>query len=587
MKSPLLKLIVAPALALTAALAAAAAGNYDREAAERKADWLFMEALAQKAAGADDAHFALMTRALGLTPDKCGREAYEVGSRRMLLARFSRDSLAFADATQLCENYFGKHPSDSYAGAYLARIHTENNNPQRALEIYEILERERPNSSAIAANHAELLIASERFDEAIDIYRRLEKTMGRNTVLTQRISNLQLWKGDTVAALTEIDDLIKAQPRSADALQLGASAAGEFGRRELALDYIARAIALDPANGATVLYAANTYRKLGMDEQFEEVVGQSVANDDLDRDSKVALVRYYLSEKLDTTFTDPQAERALQMLTDRYPDDYEIRMLMMSYLAGNSRWADAAAELEAAIAAEPGDPADFMRLARIYYTDNRADEAVDALRRGIAIHPEFAELYELLSGLHINGKRYDKAVEAIRSGLEITSLTTTERSDLWRDLADVAQLYPEAGKADELYDKALEENPDNDLAMNNYAYYLSENGGDLLRAKELIAKAVIYNPGSSTYYDTYAWVLFRLGDLEGAKRYIDLAITSDRSTTDGDSPLLAEVLLHAGDIYKALGQTDKAIDYWKRVTALTEADPEVVEKANKRLSEMK
>lgn len=570
-------------MACGAALAAPLRADYDADAAERKADWLFMEALAQKGAEHDDAHFSLMSRALELTPDKQGREAYEVGSRRMLFAHVQRDSLAFDRAMALCEGYFRAHPSDSYAGAYLARIHAERNNTDRALEIYDILQRERPNSTAITANHAELLLGDKRYDEAIELYRRLEKSMGKNAVLTQRISNIMLWKGDTLGALDVVDEYVRANPKNIDALQLAASAATEFGQTERALDYLLRARAIDPTDGNNYYYAANAYRKLGRTEDYDRTIAEAMASDDLDRASKVELARYYFSGELDTVAANPKVEAVLDTLLSQYPDDYEINMVAMSYCAGNSMWDRAADHLQAALDADSGNPDDFMTLARLLYTAERKPQAIEALERGIERHPDYPGLYELLGGLYSSAKDFDKAAATIRRGLQVESLTEMMRSDLWRDLADMAQQDSAVGSPDEFYDKALEFNPDNDLAMNNYAYYLAENGGDLLKAKELIAKAVIYNPGSSTYYDTYAWVLFRLGDLEGAKRYIDLAITSDRSIDEGDSPALAEVLLHAGDIYQALGQKDKAKDYWKRAAEL-KADEQVTEKANQRLS---
>ncbi len=572
-------------MALTALAAAARADNYDAEADERKADWLFMQALEQKFAGNDDAHLALMNRALELTPDKTGREAYEAGVRNLLIAGYQGDSVAFSQALELCDGYFRAHPSDSYAGAYIARVYADIKQPDRAIEIYETLEKHRPNSTALVANHAELLLNIERFDEAIGLYRQLEKSLGRSPMLTQRISNIYLWKQDTVAAMAEVESYIAENPKNIEALHLGAAAATKFGNTRRALDFLEKAKKLDPTNGNTYYYAADAYRKLGMRKEYDEAIVGAVGGTELERDAKVELVRYYLSEELDSIAASDKAEAVLGLLVKQYPRDYQIRVIMMSYYASNSLWLQAAEQMAEAIAADPGNPDDFMTLSRLYYTAEEKQQAIETLNRGIAQHPAYPDLYSLLGGLYTLQEQYDSAAATLSRALEIETLTPAERSDLLRDFGDLIQKAPELGTPDDYYDRALAENPDNDLAMNNYAYYLADGkeGGDLLKAKEMIAKAVIYNPGSSTYYDTYAWVLFRLGDLQGAKRYIDLAITSDRSVEEGDESSLAEVLLHAGDIYNAIGQRDKAINYWKRVAELD--NEELAQKAQQRLSQ--
>lgn len=555
-------------LLLLAAATSAVRADYDSDAAERKADYLFMEAMRQKALGHDDLYFALMGRALELTPDKTGREAYERGVQETYMAGLRGDSVGFAKSLALSEGYFNAHPRDAYAGAYLARIHAETGNIDRALEIYEILEKEKPNSVALAGNHADLLVGAKRLDEAVEIYRRLEKTMGRSPAITQRISNVRIWQGDTIAAFREIDDLIAAQPRSVDALQLGASAASAFGMPEKALDYLERALALDPTNGTSYYYAANAYKLLGRNDEYDAAIRGALTGDDLEREAKLELLRYYISEVMDKDNFAESLAPIFESLVEQYSHDYQIRVVYMSYFAAQQRWAEAAEQLAQAIDIDSSNPIDFNTLTRLYVSADNMDAARSTVESGLKLFPDDVELYQLLSGLCINSGEYAAAADALNRALTIPVLTDTDRSMLYQSQADIAQLDSSVGNPTELYEKALELDPANDLAMNNYAYFLATSDGNLLRAKELISKAVLYNPGSSTYYDTYAWVLFKLGDLEEAKRYIDMALISDRSDVDPDNPQMAELLQHAGDIYSKLGLHDKAQEYWDRANQL-------------------
>jgi len=558
---------------LTLLTFASARADYDSEAAGRKADYYFLEGMRQRTLGKEDLSTALMSRALDLSGDPAGREAYEVGGRLMMFGHANRDSTMFLKGLALCEGYFAEHPDDIFAGSYLASYHAETGHVDRAISIYETLEKTRPDNISFIAGHADLLLRAQRLDEAIGLYRRLEKTIGRNPALTQRITNVQIWQGDTLGALAEIDGLIAALPRSVEALQLGASAASQFGYPEKALGYIDRAKALDPANGTTYYYAANVYKALGRTDDYDAAIRGAITGDDIERDAKIELLRYYIGEELDKEGGNGKIDPLFESLVGQYTHDYQIRVIYMSYLASQKRWAEAAEQMEQAVAVSPEDPDDYIMLARLYGSAENIDGLLGATESGLARHPGNIDLYRLQSAAYTRKKDYAAATRTLRRALTVDSISDTGRSELYCDIADIMQ----KGATDSTeiaanYEKALELNPGNDLAMNNYAYWLSTSGGDLIRAKELIGKAVVFEPGSAIYYDTYAWICFKLGELEDAKRYIDMAILFDKSEQEGDPSSMAEMLQHAGDIYDRIGQKEKAAEYHERARRL---DPDI------------
>ncbi len=107
------------------------------------------------------------------------------------------------------------------------------------------------------------------------------------------------------------------------------------------------------------------------------------------------------------------------------------------------------------------------------------------------------------------------------------------------------------------FDDVISLDPENWLAMNNYAYYLSVRNENLEKAELLSGKAVRANPDNSTYLDTYAWVLFMRKDYNLAKFYMETAIKNG-----GDKN--GVIVEHYGDILYMLGQKDKALEQWKK-----------------------
>ena len=90
------------------------------------------------------------------------------------------------------------------------------------------------------------------------------------------------------------------------------------------------------------------------------------------------------------------------------------------------------------------------------------------------------------------------------------------------------------------------------------------------------ARAVELDGNNATLLDTYAWVLFRLGRLQEARRTMQQAISFDRS----ENP---ELYLHYGDILAALGEKFMAETYWRKALEKGYDDPRAIEERIRQL----
>ena len=91
-------------------------------------------------------------------------------------------------------------------------------------------------------------------------------------------------------------------------------------------------------------------------------------------------------------------------------------------------------------------------------------------------------------------------------------------------MGDTYSELGDSAKTVECYEKALEIDPVNSSALNNYAYYLAQRGQDLDRAERMAALAVKYEPENANFIDTYAWVFFAKKDYTKALLYIKDAV---------------------------------------------------------------
>jgi tetratricopeptide (TPR) repeat protein len=78
-------------------------------------------------------------------------------------------------------------------------------------------------------------------------------------------------------------------------------------------------------------------------------------------------------------------------------------------------------------------------------------------------------------------------------------------------------------------------------------------------------------PNSSSFLDTYAWILFQLNDFAGAKEWQEKAMKAggDKSGT---------IIEHYGDILFQLGNKEDALKYWKQAKDLGTDSPTIDKK---------
>lgn len=140
---------------------------------------------------------------------------------------------------------------------------------------------------------------------------------------------------------------------------------------------------------------------------------------------------------------------------------------------------------------------------------------------------------------------------------------------------DVASLRGDGKEAYRYYERAVKAAPDRALLLNNFAYFLSEEGRELERALRMAERANELAPQNATFLDTQAWVLYRLGRYTEARELMRQALVLDTSGS-------AELFLHYGDILFALGERFMAKTYWQRALEAG-ADGATIEERLRRL----
>lgn len=216
----------------------------------------------------------------------------------------------------------------------------------------------------------------------------------------------------------------------------------------------------------------------------------------------------------------------------------------------------------------------------LYSLINNEEHALELAAQlpGMAETPaEKAAAHGMSSAVYAQFSRYAEALAQSRAARELDD-THDRRMALTAALA-------EAGEIEEglllLRTEALSR-PNDPYMLNTLGYYLVEHTDRLDEAFKVLARASALAPNDPYIADSFGWIRFKMGDLNGARQYVELSrkeLAPNRHW---------EIEDHLGDIYWHLGRQKDAEEAW--AYALKEYPPEeeralIQDKLDKGLSE--
>jgi Tfp pilus assembly protein PilF len=173
-------------------------------------------------------------------------------------------------------------------------------------------------------------------------------------------------------------------------------------------------------------------------------------------------------------------------------------------------------------------------------------------------------------------KRYREATASLEQARKLSPDNPNFESDVYSMLGDAYNAEKDYTKSDRAYDEALALNPNYDLVLNNYSYYLALRKENLEKAEKMSVQLVKNHPDNASYLDTYAWVLYMREKYKDARKVMERAIATGNAG--------AIHFEHYGDILFQLGNIDDAVKQWQRAKNLDNGNPLIDKKiANRKL----
>lgn len=523
----------------------------------------FFEGLTQKSLDNPEEARKAFLNCIAIDPGSASAH-YELSRQEFALGNLPASHIAVKKATELDRN-------NLWFQLMLADVSLEMGMRNEAIKSYEQVLRIRPEMMEIYFHLAQIHSSAQQYSEAISVLNRLEKVTGFNEELTlHKISLLQAMKKDQEVE-KELLRLTDAYPGDSDYLSMLYEFYLQTGMTLKAEAILAKLATATEKSGQVHLLLADNLKRKGRDKEAFQELKMAFASPELSIDSKISiLLTYYDASSGDVKAT-AEAYELLTILEEIHPSEAKTFSIYGDFLFRDARDEEALRKYYTATELDPNRHLLWLQLLEINSSLGRfADMERDA-RSALEYFPTVTTFY-LYHGLSLMQlKRHEEALEPLRIGKELIIDDPGLSAQFYSLLGDALHSLGRHDESDQAYEDALTFDPDNVFVLNNFSYYLSIRKKNLDKALVMIARAVELSPGSSSFEDTYAWVLFRSGKYQEAETRVRKALEYGGSRN-------GVILEHYGDILYFLGRQQEAVDYWKKAKSMGGASSAVEKK---------
>ena len=533
------------------------------------------------------------------------------------------------DTAAAREGYMAALEIDSlYAPALYQLAYNELRNPGHEAEALKYARRayaqDSMNKWYIDA-YARSLVLTENYDEALPIYRRLMKLdrnnpdnyrilamvyqqrkqpysaisildsadmrFGKNPFLSNMKRHLLISTGQMERAIEEAQESVKEAPYEVENVVSLAETYAAAKKDSLARVTFEQALKMDSTNVQALGLYADYCSQQRDTRGYLDALRRLYALEEFPLERKIELFERLTADRKfygNNYFSLGAMATAMAL---RHPNDKRVVDIYGDHLLAGGDMEGALKHFKNHITDEPPQMDYYMAIIDIEDYMNRPDSVDVYVQRAVKIFPDDPVLYiRKANRQYVKGDLHG----AVATFAEAQKYAQTDslRGELWGYTGDayhaMVEMVRAGAKADttgykvrfsekkalklcfESYEKALELYPNNVMVLNNYAYFMSEEDMELEKAMTMSARAINLEKSNATYIDTFAWILYKLGRYEQARKHMRQALSLDKTKS-------AELPLHYGDILFALNERFMADTYWKRALEMG-ADKEAIEK---------
>lgn len=456
-------------------------------------------------------------------------------------------------------------PANFWYRHTLARLFAMTSRPELAISMYESLLDDFPKKSDLYFDLVEFYASQKEPDKALEMLKDIETEFGMTESIAMYRFNLLRMQNRSEEAYGSLKEY---NSKYSSPFVLSALADHEMSmyNDSTALKYYDEALDIAPDYSPALLGKAEAYRiTMKYDEYFPLLYRYVDSGEPVEAkaDYMMALIRHTGVKFLKTFRT--QLDSAVTRMMQMHPDDSTSLRTAAVYYYSTAREDKAGDFFRKNAQMYPNSLAAHADYVEYLMYADKWEELSEQGRNSFELFPDETAFLEMAGIGDYNLGEYEKVLDACRKVIDTAPADSAKCLRSYSTMGDVYYRMGQSGSAYKAYRKALKINPDYNYVLNNYAYYLSEEGKNLKKACAMSRKTIETDPDNATYLDTYAWILYLLGKADEAKPLFKRAMLYGGK----DSPVILD---HYAEVLYELKEYDMAFVYWNMAVQKNRGD---------------
>lgn len=457
------------------------------------------------------------------------------------------------------ENAIKLDGQNKYFYLLAANIYNNLAKFDKAAHVYETMINKIKGTDEYLYELAAVYQYANKPEEAIKAYNRAEAVMGINEVSSIQKLRLYFELGKTKEGISEGEKLINAFPNDERYVMGFADVLNQKGHRELAITYLEKFTRDNEEDSNSKMLLAGFYRDTKQEEKARVLLLEIFDDPAIEPESKVIVLGAYNTE-LNQNKTDSSKEafalKLYQKLSAAYPDDANVHISGGDLYLATGKNREAVREYMKAIEL---DEVNFEVWQNLLYLETKLeqyDNVVKHAEEALEVFPNQGMLHYFNGFAHLRKRNFSESAVSFEQAKKLSSSNTSLVGEINSMLGDAYNALKQYDKSDQAYEASLAINPNNDVVLNNYSYYLALRKENLEKAEKMSSDLIKSNPDNPTYLDTHAWVLFAREKYKEAKKVMERAIGTGKANSTHFE--------HYGDILYRLGDVEGAVAQWEK-----------------------
>ena len=514
--------------------------------------YFYLEAINQQNKGNYAAAFDLLNHCQQINPNAA--EVYFM--RSAYHSSMKNDSLMMADI----ERAAALNPNNTTYLERLGQAYIGMGDFPQAIETYEKIFANTRDRDDVLNILIQLYDRQKDYDNMLRSIDRMESLEGSSEEITLARMRVLSMKGDKEAELVELKSISSKHPNDMNYHVMMGNWLLQNDRADDALKEYRYVLDMEPENLMAQMSMLDYYRNVGEDSLATDLQEKMLISETTPISSKMTLMRKVVGDNEQQGGDSTEVLDLFHRILAQPQKTTDMHELYAAYMTLKKMPKDSVCQaLKDALTIAPDNAGVRLELIQSRWGDKDYDEVIRLCKAAQEYNPDEMAFYYFMGMAHYQKDEKDEALQSFQLGVSQINENSNKEivSDFYAIMGDILHSKNRETEAYAAYDSCLQWKPDNVGCLNNYAYYLSEQGKDLQKAEQMSYRTIKAEPDNSTFLDTYAWILFMQERYEESKIYIDQAVQKDSTVSE-------VILEHAGDIYAKVGDMEKALDYWQQ-----------------------